>query len=54
MSDMDSEKGLTNENIVPDLNSTQESEMSAVPEEAKTGKFCMTSYLDRNEWLSSY
>ena len=37
---MDSKNGLHNENILPGLNSTQESETSAVPtktEEAKTG-----------------
>ena len=41
MSDIDSEEGVRDENIVPDLNSTQESETSKVPSEtveAKTGK----------------
>ena len=52
MSDIDSEKSVQDESNVPDLNSTQESEISAVPTKttvAKTGKFmCITSYLGRN------
>ena len=41
MSDMDFVKGFDDENIVPDLNSSQESERSAIltkTAEAKTGK----------------
>ena len=41
MSDIDSEEGVSDENV-PDFHSTQESEISTVPtkaEEAKTGKF---------------
>ena len=51
VSDMDSEIRLHNENNVPDFNSAQESETSAVSTktaEAKTGKF-LCDILSRQE-----
>ena len=61
VSDIDSEEGVSDEKIAPDLNSTQESE-TAVPtktEETKTGRFFMTLFLGSKKkkggkWLDGY